>query len=814
MHTVIDQSLFHAMFNDVAQPWSLQLKKQRFICSEELARSLGLNSVSISLSAFFSVLDESGVLLCKQAIKQACESGQAQHNKLIAVVQKTRYLIDFKINAGRIGDSELHGTAQLLLQFLSPTQELFLLRKIFNESKNGLMVADTNHYVLLANKEFCHETEYSPNELIGAHASAIKSEHYNEAFHHKLWNSINKHGYWEGEILAKTKSGQDYAHEALIKCVEIDGNKFYTTTTRKLDASLATLTQQQEYPPTITLPNKAEFETQLDQLYHSLRSDKTIVCMAFNASMSGSISSELKAWLISQRFDSMNFDGYLGQLSSAMFGLFWQCDKKVDRINGDLWSIIRRLTGTRKDDAIKLAPVLTVGCSVLAIDATSPKQLLAHAIQALIANQQQRSSTLYYFDRRLAHRFDRITKLTKLLDDALQAEKIEVYYQPIVSLPDLRISKFEALFRTKLDTDLEYSTQELIQIAEKNAWIDRIDATVAHQAIHDLPLLQQHFNDKQIGISINRSLQSDLLNLSCLEETVQILSHSNVNLEQVTLELTESAFFQDLSRQKIWIDKLRSIGVELAIDDFGTGYSSFSYLLNLPVSVIKIDKLFIDNLTADSAEFAMIDMLTTLSHKIGGKVIVEGVESVSQLHILSQLKVDMLQGYLFSKPKSLAQITSDKDSFNFNHLAPHIYQAPVLTAAEIMTTDYVSIGLDDRLIRAKALFDKHNIDHLVVIENSQCQGTISRTQLMAELSPYLGTKSEQQRDKVTLNKRVHQVMDKNIKTLPEASLAQECQQWLSQHSNSIIIVHGSVNVCIGVITAKEIMSRCLSQSSK
>ncbi|MCE2572858.1 EAL domain-containing protein [Motilimonas eburnea] len=811
MHTVIDPSLFHALFNQAAQPWSIQLKKQRFICSETLATSLGLHSVNISLTELFALLDEANVFRCKEAIKRASETGKTQQRKLVVQVANTPYLIDLKINQGQIGAISLHGTMQILVQFLKPEQELYLLKKLFHESKNGLMVADTNHYVLMANQEFCYETGYQGDELIGVHASAIKSNHYDQDFYQKLWDNINRHGYWEGELLAKTKSGQDYAHEALIKCIEIDGKNFYATTTRKLDASLASLAQQKAHQPAITLPNKADFEAQLEQLYLGLRSDRTLVCMAFNAAMSGTISPEMQAWLISQRFDSMNVDGYLAQLSPSMFGLFWQSEKKVDKINAVLWSIMRRLSGTRKDDALKLAPVLTVGCSVLAIDATSPKQLLAHAIQALIANQQQSSPTLYYFDRRLSKRFDRVAKLTKLLDQALQADKIEVYYQPIVRLPELTICKFEALFRTNLETDIEYNTQELIQIAEKNGWIDRIDATVARLAMRDLPILQQHFNDNNIGISINRSLQSDLLNVSCLEETVQILSNANTNLEQVTLELTESAFFQDLSRQKVWIDKLRSIGVQLAIDDFGTGYSSFSYLLNLPVSIIKIDKLFIDNIKPASAEMAMIDMLTTLSHKMGGKVIVEGVESAPQLTLLSQLNVDMLQGYLFSQPKSLAEILNDKGKAHYGHLAHHLYHAPPQTAAEVMTTTFISLGIDDRLSKAKALFDHHDIQHLVVIENSQCRGILTRSQLMAELSPYLDTKSEQQRDKLTLNKRIHQVMNKNPKTLPSNTPIALCHQWLQAHWHDVIVVHGSVNVCLGVITAKELLSLCCNR---
>ncbi|MDO6575258.1 hypothetical protein, partial [Staphylococcus pasteuri_A] len=88
---------------------------------------------------------------------------------------------------------------------------------------------------------------------------------------------------------------------------------------------------------------------------------------------------------------------------------------------------------------------------------TSPIQLLSHATQALIANPKDNGSSLYYFDRRLAKRFDRKSILAALLKQALTDNKIEVYYQPIVATPELKIAKFEALFRIKLDTNIPYN---------------------------------------------------------------------------------------------------------------------------------------------------------------------------------------------------------------------------------------------------------------------------------------------------------------------------------------------------------------------
>ena len=116
------------------------------------------------------------------------------------------------------------------------------------------------------------------------------------------------------------------------------------------------------------------------------------------------------------------------------------------------------------------------------------------------------------------------------------------------------------------------------------------------------------------------------------------------------LELTESLFLENPEQAQSVLSALKNIGVKLALDDFGTGYSSLSYLSWLPVDTLKIDKSFIHNITSDLRAAAVATSIIALGHRMGLKVIAEGVETQAQLKYLAQHQCDEIQGYYFSRP--------------------------------------------------------------------------------------------------------------------------------------------------------------------
>ncbi|WP_413699498.1 CBS domain-containing protein [Psychromonas sp. KJ10-10] len=202
----------------------------------------------------------------------------------------------------------------------------------------------------------------------------------------------------------------------------------------------------------------------------------------------------------------------------------------------------------------------------------------------------------------------------------------------------------------------------------------------------------------------------------------------------------------------------------------------------------------------------MIEMLCRLTHKMGGKVIAEGIETAKELLLLSRAKVDMLQGYIFSKPLSLDSILSSSRNPIKSELMPLCFKPQSVIANEIMQTDFITISSDERLLEAKQAFKEHSVEHLLVIEKNKCIGVLTKANLDKVLSPYLDTKSEQQRDLLTLEKRVHQVINKAFFAFQDTTEITEIEEVFLEKANEVIVLNDDLGHCCGIITAKEILN--------
>jgi EAL domain-containing protein (putative c-di-GMP-specific phosphodiesterase class I) len=143
-----------------------------------------------------------------------------------------------------------------------------------------------------------------------------------------------------------------------------------------------------------------------------------------------------------------------------------------------------------------------------------------------------------------------------------------------------------------------------------------------------------------------------------LVETVAgVLERTGFNPHHLKLELTESLMMQDVERTIQRLHDLKSLAIRLVIDDFGTGYSSLAYLRQFPISVLKIDRTFVNRLGTDPQDDAIVRSIVTLSSDLGMQVVAEGIETAEQLATLRALDCDYGQGYLFSRPLPADELT-------------------------------------------------------------------------------------------------------------------------------------------------------------
>lgn len=237
----------------------------------------------------------------------------------------------------------------------------------------------------------------------------------------------------------------------------------------------------------------------------------------------------------------------------------------------------------------------------------------------------------------------------------VERDELSVFYQPIYSIVGGEIQGFEALARWRHETLGFVSPEKFIPLAEEIGLIDLLGEQILRKACEQGLSLQKEFSAAPLTVSVNLSVKQ-FAQPSLVKRIKRILEETNFAPENLKLEITESVFIEHRERAVEMLNQLREIGVEINIDDFGTGYSNLSYLMQLPISTLKIDRSFINPLEFAGRNLEIVQTILTLARSLGMTVIAEGVETEAQLEQLKNLNCGSAQGYFFAKPMSFEDI--------------------------------------------------------------------------------------------------------------------------------------------------------------
>jgi diguanylate cyclase (GGDEF)-like protein len=230
---------------------------------------------------------------------------------------------------------------------------------------------------------------------------------------------------------------------------------------------------------------------------------------------------------------------------------------------------------------------------------------------------------------------------------AIKNQEFELVFQPQICIGEKDIYRAEALIRWNHPTLGTLKPNNFIPVAEESGLIIEIGRWVIDEACSALMLFSNNNLKVKIGINVSPK-QFKFSNIA--NDIVEALSKYSVNPSQLELEVTESAFMEDMDDVIKQLQDVRKLGVSISLDDFGTGYSSLSYLKNLPADLLKIDRSFISELPDNKQSKTIVDSLINLAHELSIEVIAEGVENEQQLQYLKDLGCDYFQGYLFHYP--------------------------------------------------------------------------------------------------------------------------------------------------------------------
>jgi diguanylate cyclase (GGDEF)-like protein len=292
----------------------------------------------------------------------------------------------------------------------------------------------------------------------------------------------------------------------------------------------------------------------------------------------------------------------------------------------------------------------SLGISVFPDDGDNMVEIVKYADVSMYAAKESGGNTFRFYSSISNFGIPNKMKLEHGMHKALEKEEFLLYYQPKVSAKTGEVTGAEALIRWNHPEDGMIMPDQFIALAEESGLILPIGEWVLRKACTQL------MEWKSKGYPLERiSVNCSILQFQQVEmpELInKVLRQTGLSPECLELEITESMIMKDYERIINQLLKIRDAGVSVSIDDFGKGYSSLSALKDLPVTCLKIDRSFINNIPNDKHNVAVVEAIIKLAHNIGLAVVAEGVETLDNVNALKALECDEFQGYYFERPLS------------------------------------------------------------------------------------------------------------------------------------------------------------------
>lgn len=266
------------------------------------------------------------------------------------------------------------------------------------------------------------------------------------------------------------------------------------------------------------------------------------------------------------------------------------------------------------------------------------------------------SVNVAYYDNDMLSILKKNREVINAFNDALNNNHFKMYLQPQVRCSDEKVVGAEALVRWETEKGVIHSPASFIKILEDNGLIHELDKFIWEKAVQLLQKWQLLGIDYHISVNVSTR---DFYLIPLYETFTSLVTKYGIPPQKLKLEITETALVHDLKRHKKIITELQKFGFTIEMDDFGSGYSSLTILKNISINILKIDMMFLSKTKHKERSKKILESVIKMAQKLGIKIIVEGVEDKEQAEFLKNLNCDFFQGYLYSKPITVANFESN-----------------------------------------------------------------------------------------------------------------------------------------------------------
>ena len=539
--------------------------------------------------------------------------------------------------------------------------------RVFETVGQAIMVTDGQANIVAVNPAFCRITGYSEAEVLGKDPRILKSDRHDKAFHQEVWQSLNRYGSWAGEIWNRRKNGEVFPEWQTISSVKDASGKISQYVA--VFSDLTEIRKAQEAAEHLSwrdaltgLANRALFLRQLGQ---------TLA----NAHREGRYADVLLVDL--DRFKDINeargpaLGDALLKAVAERFTLVLHPDDLLARLDSDEFAVLLpRLTGDRENAgrealavAEKLRDTLRSGIKVetefFPLDASigialfpesaqeTSSDVLRQADMAMHEAKAAGGGCAVFFEATMGEAIRDRYRVERELRLGIDNGQLLCYLQSQVDATGRPVGA-EALVRWRHPERGLLPPGTFIPLAEASDLIVAVDRWMLSAVCRLMARLDAEGRGLRISVNISpRHFQKD----DFVDEVMHQLRTSGADPTHLVLEVTEGLVIGNFAEVVTKMTVLSAMGIHFSMDDFGTGYSSLAYLKRLPIHELKIDKSFIDDLTTDPNDAALVETILAVAQHLHLQVVAEGVELQAQADFLNAHGPVIHQGYLYGRPE-------------------------------------------------------------------------------------------------------------------------------------------------------------------
>ena len=569
-----------------------------------------------------------------------------------------------------------------ITEYKEQQQRLKQAAAVYEMIGDGILVTDKEKHILSVNPAFVKIFGYTEEELIGKEPMIIRTLKEDIYFYRQVWDQLLRQNRWSGKLHNQAKDGTIIPVWLTLTVVRDEKGEIenFIAIYTNLKDIIATQEKAEylAYHDSLTgLPNRAYFDLRIVDILNVARTSDQQVAILFidldrfkviNDTLGHSVGDEMLVELAGRMqkiFDKNVLFARMGGDEFVVTCILEDGKKEVEEMAGKLLSVIREPVHVYD---YYLNTTASIGIALFPDDGMDKYEIVKYADSAMYAAKEKGKDNYQFYTKQLSLDVQTRLNLEQELLHALERKELYVEYQPQYLLETGEVKGAEALLRWDSGILGKVSPDDFIAIAEETGVIVKIGYFVFEEACKAYKKWRDEgFLLERVAINISAvQFREEYF----LEKLKDILVRTGVEASAIEIEITERFIMEYSTTNLTILEDLRALGCQISIDDFGTGYSSMSYMKQLPLDTVKIDKSFIVELPGNTHDAEVSKAIIALSKSLGYKVVAEGIENAAQEQFLRENKCDFAQGFYFAEPmdeKQFLDFLKEKGIKNPSH---------------------------------------------------------------------------------------------------------------------------------------------------